>query len=202
MSSRQADAAVRVVLRLRVCLHCLVLFCICRRCDRGQRYCSAACSASALREQRRQANRRHQQTDAGRQDHRDRQRIYRKRCAQRRWASSGVMVQAPGLNMHQEDGEPCPRTPISPSIENVTDKSSPALLSSRMISGEDSGSEDSGSVAAVERGGCAAQPRAAGVFARPTTRRDRQARFPLLLRCAVCGCQSRFVDPFPRCMRL
>jgi hypothetical protein len=73
----------------------------------------------------------------------------------------------------------------------VTDKSSPALISSRMIS-----TEDSGSAAAVERGGCAAQPRAAGVFARPTTRRDRQARSPLC--CVVCGCQSRFVDPFPR----
>ena len=196
MSSRQADAAVRVILRLRVCLRCQVLFCICRHCDRGQRYCSAACSASALREQRRQANRRHQQTDAGRQDHRDRQRIYRKRCAQRRWASSGVMVQAPGLNMDQEDGAPCPRTPISPSIENVTDKSSPALTSSRMMC-----AEDSGFAAAVERVGCAAQPRTAEVFARPITRRY-EARSPLLLRCVVCGCQSRFVDPFPRYKRL
>lgn len=193
MASRQADAAVGVILRLRVCLHCLVLFFICRSCDRGQRYCSAACSASALREQRRQANRRHQQTDAGRQDHRDRQRIYRRRCAQRRWASYGVIVQAPGLNLDQEDGAPCPRTPIPPSIENVTDNSSPALMSSRMIS-----PVDSGSAAAVERGGCAAQPRAAGLFARPTTMRDRQVRFSLLLRCVVCGCQSRFVDPFPR----
>lgn len=197
MASRQADAAVGVILRLRVCLHCLVLFFICRSCDRGQRYCSAACSASALREQRRQANRRHQQTEAGRQDHRDRQRIYRKRCAQRRWASCGVMVQAPGLNLDPEDRAPHPRTSIPPSVENVTDKSSPALICSRMMS-----AEDSGSTAAVERGGCAAQPRAAGLFAGSPARRDRQARSPLFPCCVVCGCQSRFVDPFPRCRRL
>ena len=196
MSSRQADAAVRVVLRLRVCLHCQVLFCICRRCDRGQRYCSAACRASAGREQRRQANRRHQQSDAGRQDHRDRQRIYRKRCAQRRWASCGVRVQALGLNLDQEGDAPCPGMSIPASIENVTDESSPALTSSRMMC-----AEDSGFAAAVERGGCAAQPRTAEVFASPITRRY-EARSPLLLRCVVCGCQSRFVDPFPRCRRL
>jgi hypothetical protein len=196
MGSRQADAAVRVILRLRVCLRCQVLFCICRHCDRGQRYCSAACRAWAGREQRRQANRRHQQSDAGRQDHRDRQRIYRKRCAQRRWASRGVRVQAPGLNLEQEDRAPCPGMSIPASIENVTDKSSLALIGARMIS-----AEDSGFAAAVERGSCAAPPRTADVFARPITRRY-EVRSPLLLRCVVCGRRSRFVDPFPRCRRL
>jgi hypothetical protein len=196
MASRQADAAVRVILRLRVCLRCQGLFCICRHCDRGQRYCSAACRAFARREQRRQANRRHQQSDAGCQDHRDRQRMYRKRCAQRCWASRGVMVQAPGLKVGQEERAPCPGMSIPASIENVTDKSSPALISSRMIS-----AEDSGFAATVERGSRAAQPRTADVFARPITRRY-EARSPLLLRCVVCGCQSRYVDPFPRCRGL
>lgn len=190
MASRQADAAVRVILRLRVCLHCQVLFCICRRCDRGQRYCGAACRASALREQRRQANRRYQHTDAGRQDHRDRQRLYRKRCAQRRWALRGVMVLAPGQHLEQEDRTSGPRTPIPPRIENVTDKSSPALISLRMMSAEDSGSAAAG----VERGDGAVQARA--VFARATPRRDRKAH--LLLHCVVCGCRTRFVNPFPR----
>jgi hypothetical protein len=105
-------------------------------------------------------------------------------------------VQAPGLNLDQEGGAPCPGMSIPASIENVTDESSPALTSSRMMC-----AEDSGFAAAVERGGCAAQPRTAEVFASPITRRY-EARSPLLLRCVVCGCQSRFVDPFPRCRRL
>jgi hypothetical protein len=71
-----------VVLRQRVCHGCHALFWICCHCDRGQRYCSPPCRASALREQRCQANRRHQQSPEGRLDHRDRQREYRKRCAQ------------------------------------------------------------------------------------------------------------------------
>ena len=73
-----------VVFRLRVCRGCNAVFSICRRCDRGQRYCSPECRVPALREQRRRANHRHQCSPEGRLDHRDRQREYRKRCAQRR----------------------------------------------------------------------------------------------------------------------
>lgn len=55
------------------------MFYLCRHCDRGQRYCSARCREKALRLQRRQANRRYQQSPEGRADHRDRQREYRRR---------------------------------------------------------------------------------------------------------------------------
>ena len=55
------------------------MFYLCRHCDRGQRYCSSRCREKSLRLQRRQANRRHQQTPWGRDDHRDRQRDYRQR---------------------------------------------------------------------------------------------------------------------------
>lgn len=72
------------LLRLRACHRCYAPFWICRPCDHGQRYCSSQCRASARREQQRLANRRHQQSLEGRLDHRDRQRAYRKRCAQRR----------------------------------------------------------------------------------------------------------------------
>lgn len=72
-----------VVFRQRVCRGCNAVFCICRSCDRGQRYCSPECRIPALRQQRRCANRRHQHSPEGRLDHRDRQREYRKRCAQR-----------------------------------------------------------------------------------------------------------------------
>jgi hypothetical protein len=71
------------ILRLRACHCCYAPFWICRPCDRGQRYCSPQCRASARRQQQRQANRRHQQSPEGRLDHRDRQRAYRERCAQR-----------------------------------------------------------------------------------------------------------------------
>jgi hypothetical protein len=73
-----------VVFRQRVCRGCNAVFCICCSCDRGHRYCSPECRVLALREQRRRANRRHQHSPEGRLDHRDRQREYRKRCAQRR----------------------------------------------------------------------------------------------------------------------
>jgi hypothetical protein len=71
------------VLRQRLCLlrECLATFFLCSHCDRGQRYCSIACSEEARRRQRRAANRRHQQSPEGRMDHRDRQRQYRSRCA-------------------------------------------------------------------------------------------------------------------------
>jgi hypothetical protein len=70
-----------LVFRQRVCHWpaCGTIFYLCRRCDRGQRYCSPHCRQKALRLQRRQANRRHQQTPEGRDDHRDRQREYRQR---------------------------------------------------------------------------------------------------------------------------
>ena len=58
---------------------CGVLFYICRSCYRGQRYCGGPCRQMARCAQRRMANRRHQQSDDGRLDHRDRQRAYRQR---------------------------------------------------------------------------------------------------------------------------
>ena len=74
-------ARTEVILRQRVCRArgCGQVFWICRRCDRGQQYCSQLCRQQACRQQRRLANRRHQQSPEGRQDHRDRQREYRRR---------------------------------------------------------------------------------------------------------------------------
>ena len=62
---------------------CGALFFICRSCYRGQRYCSEPCRQITRREQRRAANRRHQQSPEGRLDHADRQREYRLRLARR-----------------------------------------------------------------------------------------------------------------------
>jgi hypothetical protein len=58
---------------------CGAIFLVCSHCDRGQAYCSLACRNLARKLQHRQANRRHQQSQEGRLDHRDRQRAYRLR---------------------------------------------------------------------------------------------------------------------------
>ena len=70
-----------VVLRQRVCRAsgCNQVFWICRDCDRGQHYCTHLCRQHTRRQQHRLANRRYQQSPEGRQDHRDRQREYRRR---------------------------------------------------------------------------------------------------------------------------
>jgi hypothetical protein len=57
------------------------MFFICSHCDRGQAYCRSDCRQRARRLQLRAANLRHQQSEAGRLDHRDRQRHYRQRQA-------------------------------------------------------------------------------------------------------------------------
>ena len=68
-------------LLLRACreAHCQALFFICSHCDRGHCYCSEDCRRQARLRQRRCANGRHQRSDEGRLDHRDRQREYRLR---------------------------------------------------------------------------------------------------------------------------
>ena len=78
-------AACSTGFRQRVCRFppCGAVFYLCRHCDRGQCYCTSRCREKALRLQRRQANRRHQQTPWGREDHRDRQRDYRQRLRAR-----------------------------------------------------------------------------------------------------------------------
>jgi hypothetical protein len=86
-----------VVFRQRICRGCNAVFWICHSCDRGQRYCGPGCRLPAVRKQRRRANRRHQNSPEGRLDHRDRQRAYRKRCAQRRVTdTSSLAVTSPG----------------------------------------------------------------------------------------------------------
>ena len=60
------------------------MFYICGSCYRGQVYCGDGCRRRMRQEQRRRANRRYQQSEEARLDHRDRQRAYRERCRLRR----------------------------------------------------------------------------------------------------------------------
>jgi hypothetical protein len=59
------------------CGDCGVLFHLCTRCYRGQRYCDDGCRRPARRRQRRDANRRHRNSPEGRLDARDRKRRQR-----------------------------------------------------------------------------------------------------------------------------
>ena len=53
---------------------------VCRECDRNRRkYCSEVCSEAAVRQSQREARRRHQQSEEGLADHRDRNRKWRAR---------------------------------------------------------------------------------------------------------------------------
>ena len=103
---------------------CGARFFLCRACDRGQCYCSAACRARAQAEQRRCARRRHQRSAAGRLDHRDRQRAYRRRLAERRHlqAQTAPLAEPPSIS----------HSPLSDE-ENVTDHTSQASTVSGIV---------------------------------------------------------------------
>ncbi len=78
---RRAARDAEPVVRLKVCgsPDCHAVFTICISCDRGQRYCSAACRDTVRRQRRREADGRYQRSDRGREAHRCRQRRYRQR---------------------------------------------------------------------------------------------------------------------------
>ena len=61
------------------CSLCKGVFAICVPCFRGQGYCSPSCKDAGARAVRRAANSRHQRSDAGCLDHRDRMRALRER---------------------------------------------------------------------------------------------------------------------------
>lgn len=65
--------------RLYSCARCLKLVRICRRCDRGNRYCSADCRVAGRRDCVRDARHRYQRSPRGRVLHSARQRALRQR---------------------------------------------------------------------------------------------------------------------------
>lgn len=65
--------------RMFLCARCRESVVVCRRCDRGQRYCSPACSTAARQRFQREAGARYQRSDAGRAKHAERSRQWRQR---------------------------------------------------------------------------------------------------------------------------
>ncbi len=68
-----------VEVELLRCSRCKGVFAICVPCFRGQGYCSSSCREAGMRSLRRAASARHQLSDDGRLDHRDRMRALRGR---------------------------------------------------------------------------------------------------------------------------
>lgn len=66
--------------RLFLCARCRAQVFICRRCDRGNRYCDGECARAARRESQRAAGRRYQDSRRGRFAHAARARRHRARC--------------------------------------------------------------------------------------------------------------------------
>src|SRR3989442_11036682 len=65
------------------CGECRRLFYLCGPCDNGQGYCGERCRTESSARIRRAANARHQRSEEGRLDHRDRAREYRARLRER-----------------------------------------------------------------------------------------------------------------------
>ena len=78
--------------RLFLCLHCRQQVVICSRCDRGQVYCGRACASEVRHSRQREARRRYQASERGRQMHADRSRRYRARS--RRVTDQGPVLVA------------------------------------------------------------------------------------------------------------
>src|SRR5215813_2637111 len=79
---------------------CGLMFFVCSHCDRGQVYCGPGCRDATRRLQMRAANLRHQRSEEGRLDHRDRQRAYRQRLAWSATTSASENVTDQGSNDH------------------------------------------------------------------------------------------------------
>ena len=91
-----------VVLLEKRCPLCKQVFYDCIACHRGQVYCSPACRIQARQASLRRARARHQRSEEGRQDHRDRNRALRARQrgvmdhSAKKSTSTAIVSAAPG----------------------------------------------------------------------------------------------------------
>ena len=76
--------------RLFLCARCRDQVLLCSHCDRGQQYCSRACSSLSRRERRRETAERYQSSRSGRLKHAARTACWRQRQRSLRQASAGA----------------------------------------------------------------------------------------------------------------
>jgi hypothetical protein len=67
----KSESGFVLLLRQIQCKWCHILFCICRRCFRGQAYCSDECRIAARHHHHREAERRYRQSPKGKKSHRE-----------------------------------------------------------------------------------------------------------------------------------
>ena len=89
--------------RLFSCLLCFSQTVICSTCDRGQLYCSNACSAFARQQSCKRAGIRYQQTFKGKMNHALRQRRYRERLKQKVTHQGSITSTEDGLLLPVEN---------------------------------------------------------------------------------------------------
>jgi hypothetical protein len=92
--------------RLFNCARCGRQVAICRRCDRGNRYCGPGCARTARRTGTRAAGARYQRSRPGRLAHAQRQRRYRAR--QRKVTHRGSPAPPPGASLAPESRASAP----------------------------------------------------------------------------------------------
>ena len=78
--------------RLFVCVRCRAQVLLCSHCDRGQLYCTRACSFAGRGERRRETAQRYQRSRGGRLKHAARTACWRQRRRSLRHASAGIDV--------------------------------------------------------------------------------------------------------------
>ena len=81
--------------RAILCARCRTRVLICRRCDRGQIYCSRECSAARRRESQRASEHRYRKSEIGRRNNAARQRRYRERRERECVTHQGPLDPAP-----------------------------------------------------------------------------------------------------------
>ena len=118
--------------RLFNCVRCNKQARLCRRCDRGNRYCGAECASRAHKDSVRKAGAAYQRTEAGRKNHAARQQAFlERREAKMTHQGSPSLVEAPSSPapeaMPAEDQERCHETvEDSEPIEQREETSCPA----------------------------------------------------------------------------
>ena len=120
--------------RLFLCARCRTQVLLCSHCDRGQRYCTPACSRQAREAAQRAAARRYQRSRPGRMAHAARMRRWRShRLASRASANSvthqGSQVEVAAAPLaawtHDTASSPLDAAAAAPPSQDATDPSEP-----------------------------------------------------------------------------